>query len=161
MRLKLILCAQAVLAVATMLYGCGPVHGKRPFLIAEVCLKSADDLAAFRREMQSVAQSQNAAVIDRSTSTQMELDAGGHSREGGRTAPAVNLGIKRGDEMLVMVGNLGLPGYQVALGFSEGSNPTEAHRFADTFLREVEARWHVEIVHNSAESGAGPMKECD
>jgi hypothetical protein len=61
----------------------------------------------------------------------------------------------------VTAGNLGLPGYQVALGFSEGSNPSDAHRFAQMVVSKLEEHWHVEIVPDPAKSGALPMKNCN
>lgn len=161
MKLKLILCVLAALVLAATLNACESGKAKRPFLIAEVCLRTADDLSTFTRDMHSIAESERATFIDRSASTQKELDATGHSLEGARTRQVVNMGVERGNEMLVMVSNLGLPGYQVALGFSEGSNPLLAHRFADAVVRKLEQRWHVETVGNPTEAGAQPMKNCE
>jgi hypothetical protein len=98
-------------ALAGTLSGCAP--GKGPFLIAQVCLKNTQDLEAFTREMQLIAQSDRARFIDRSADTQKEFDALGHPREGARTTPVVNMGIERGNGIGLMVGNLGLPGYEV------------------------------------------------
>jgi hypothetical protein len=71
------------------------------------------------------------------------------------------MGIDLGHGVGVTVSNLGLPGFQVALGFSEGSRPREAQRFAETVIRKLEARWRVQTVPIPAESGARPMSGCD
>ena len=58
----------------------------------------------------------------------------------------------------MMGGNLGLPTYQVVLGFSSDPNLAEAQRFADLMVKNLGARWPVEIV--PAGKGAFPMKTC-
>ena len=148
----------AVLAFFVILDGCG--QGKRPFLIAQVCLRNADDLSAFAREMQSIARSQASRLIDRSAESQKQLETIGHPFEGARTKPIVNLGVELRDGVGLMVGNLGLPGYQVAVGFSEGSNAPAAHQFAQTVVKKLEEHWHVEIVPDPGKSGALPMRNC-
>ena len=145
-------------ALAGTLPGCAP--GKRPFLIAQVCLRDPQDLQAFTREMQLIAQSDAARFIDRSADTHNELDTLGHPREGARTIPVVNMGIERGRGIGLMVSNLGLPGYEVAVGFSEGSNLADARKFAQTVVGKLEERWHVEFVPDPEKSGAFPMKNC-
>jgi hypothetical protein len=71
------------------------------------------------------------------------------------------MGIERGDEVVSMIGNVGLPDHQLVVGFSEGSNASDAHRFAQMVVSKLEEHWHVEIVPNPAESGALPMKNCN
>jgi hypothetical protein len=56
------------------------------------------------------------------------------------------------------IGSLGLPKYQLALGFSAGSRPVEAHRFADTVMGQVKAHWHVENVPEGR--GALTIPDC-
>ena len=129
--------------------------------MAEVCLRNAEDLAAFTREMQVIAQSEGKQLIDRSAATQKEFDTIGHPVEGARTRPVINMGILLGDGVALTVGNLGMPGYQVAVGFSEGSKPADAHRFAEAVIRKLEARWRLQTVPNPAESGALPMPGCN
>jgi len=61
--------------------------------------------------------------------------------------------------MGVTAGNLGLPGYEVALGFSEGSSGAEAREFANKVVKRLEQHWQVEIV--PAGTGAKPMGGCE
>jgi hypothetical protein len=56
--------------------------GRGKFAIQEVCLKNAEDLSAFTREMQLIAQSEGTKFIERSANTQKELDTIGHPVEG-------------------------------------------------------------------------------
>jgi hypothetical protein len=68
--------------------------------------------------------------------------------------------MERRDGSAVLVGNLGLPGYQVALGFSGGSSLPEAQEFAQMVVGKLEEHWRVEVVPNPAKSGALPMADC-
>ena len=148
------------LALAGTLYGCAP--GKRPFLIAQICLAGSQDLSDFTRELQSIAQAERGRFIDTSADTKRGLGTVGYaSAERTKGSPVVNMGIDLGHGVGVTVSNLGLPGFQVALGFSEGSKPREAHRFAEAVIRKLEARWRVQTVPNPAESGALPMPGCN
>src|SRR5439155_19971630 len=61
----------AALALASTLHGCA--EGKRPFLIAQICLTNAQDLSIFTREIQSIAQSEHGKFIDNSANTEKEL----------------------------------------------------------------------------------------
>jgi hypothetical protein len=55
-------------------------------------------------------------------------------------------------------GNVGLPGYQVAMGFAEGSNAVEARDFANRVLTRLRQHRGIEVV--PAGAGAGPMAGC-
>ena len=148
------------LALAGFLEGC--TAEKRPFLIAQICLASSQDLSDFTRELQSIAQLQRGRFIDRSADTKKGLAAIGYaSAERTKGSPVVNMGVDLGQGVGVTVSNLGLPGFQVALGFSEGSQPREAHRFAEAVIERLETRWRVRTVPNPAVSGAHPMPGCE
>jgi len=135
--------------------------GKRPFLIAQVCLQNAEDLSAFTRQMQFIARSEGKTLTDHSANTQSELDMLGQPVEKSRMRPVVNMGIERRDGSGVLVANLGLPGYQVALGFSEGSNLAAAQKFAQMVVSKLEERWRIEIVPTPTKSAAQPMTNCN
>jgi hypothetical protein len=147
-------------ALAGMSCGCAP--GKRPFLMAEVCLTDTQNLSAFTHEIQSIAQSEGMTFIDDSAVTERNLDTiGTPNQKKTLSRPVINMGIERGNEVVSMIGNVGLPDHQLVVGFSEGSNPVDAHRFAQMVVSKLEEHWHVEIVPNPAESGALPMKNCN
>jgi hypothetical protein len=96
------------------------------------------------------------SFIDGNASAERDLKAMGVKTD--PSAPVINLGVERKDGMGLTAGNLGLPNYQVALGFSEGSDSAEAHRFADTVVRKVSEHWHVVVV--PAGRGALPLVTC-
>jgi hypothetical protein len=154
---KRVLAAFVVLVVAGT-SGCVP--GKRPFLIAQVCLRTAQDVTAFTQELALIAKSEGAILIDDSKNTEKDLRGVGNTNVDKMISrPLINMGIELGHGIGLMAGNLGL-GSGVAIGFSEGSNPTEAHKFADRVVSELGQKWHVEFVPNPAESGALPMANC-
>jgi hypothetical protein len=153
-----VLAAVAVLVVGAGTSGCVP--GKRPFLIAQVCLRTAQDVTTFTQELELIAKSEGAVFIDASKNTEKDLREGGNTNVDKMISrPLINMGIERGHGIGLMAGNLGLRN-GVAIGFSEGSNPIEAHRFADRVVSKLGQKWHVEFVPNPAESGALPMANC-
>ena len=136
-------------------------QGKRPFLLGVVCLKSAQDFSDFTSELRAIAASEGKTLGDRSVDTQKEMDTIGHPFEGERTRPVVNMYIELKDGAGLGVGNMGMPGYQVAFGINDGwGSPEAARRFADTVVARLKSRWRVELVADPAQAGAQPMKDC-
>lgn len=144
--------AVAALVLAGALAGC---TDKRPFLIVQLCFKDDRELVNFVRLLESIAYSDRMEYIDNSAPAERDLAA---LNAPGRLAPVIDMGVH--DEFGVGLGvaNLGLPKYQVAVGFSEGSKPVEARRFADTVVGQFRARWHVETVPEGR--GALPITNC-
>jgi hypothetical protein len=143
----------ALLVVAGALVGC--TQGKRPFLVVQLCFRDDQELSEFTRFLQSVAHSERMTYIDNSGPTEGDLAV---FNAPGRLAPVINLGLEGPDGVGLGAGNVGLPRYQVAVGFSAGSRPTEARRFADTVVQQFKARWHVETVPEGR--GALPIPNC-
>jgi hypothetical protein len=109
--------------------------------------------------MRSIAVAENLKFVDGGAETQRDLKTIGAKMDKLDTPGAViNIGFDRGNRNLMMGGNLGLPTYQVALGFSGDPNPSEAQHFADIVVKRLGARWQVETV--PAGTGALPMKTC-
>jgi len=133
--------------------------GKRPFLIVQLCLKDDENLAAFKNLLESTARSEHMNFIDGSDQTKLDLQS---IAEVIHTVPVnnpvINVGVERDDGIGLMAGNLGLHNYEVAVGFSEGLNPSEAHKFANLVVGSLEKRWHVDVV--PAGSGALPKDSC-
>jgi hypothetical protein len=141
----------------TLLVGCTP--GKPPLLMVQLCLNDDQGATEFTSMMRSIAASENVKFVDGSAETQRELKATGAKMDKlGTPGAVINIGFDRGDLNLMMGGNLGLPTYQVALGFAADPNPSEAQRFADLVVQRLATRWHVETV--PAGTGALPMKTC-
>ena len=153
MNMKSCMVSTVLISLLGMLHGCAP--GKRPFLMVQVCLRDEQNLGLFTSMMKSIAQSESMNFIDNSAATQNELA----SLKANPNSRVINIGVERKDGMGMSAGNLGLPSYQVALGFSEGSSSSEAHRFSDVVVAALKQRWHVEAVKPG--KGALPMKTCE
>lgn len=140
-----------------LLGACGV--GRYPFLQVQMCLGDAQNLEAFRREMQAIAQAQRMTFDDQSARAQSELDVvdNEHVAHDPR-GPVLELSVRTEDGWGVSAGNIGLSRYEVSLGFSEGDNPAEARRFADLVVRRLSQRWRVMRVPD--DRGALPMPEC-
>ena len=153
--MKIYLRVAVLIVLTSALFGCP--EGKRPFMMVQICLKDQQNLTQFTDLLKSVAQSEGTTFIDGNAATERDLKAMGVKLD--PSAPVVHLGIERRDGIALIAANLGLPNYQVALGFAEASNPVEAHKFADTVVRKVSEQWHVEVV--PAGRGALPLKDCN
>jgi hypothetical protein len=147
----------AILLSTVMLSACKPAK-QSEFLMVQLCLGNEDNLAEFMNMMRSVAQSEHMNYVDGSAETKRNLETIG-ARKPGQADPFINIGIEdKHRSVLMMGGNLGLPGYQVALGFGEGTEPSEAHALADEIVRILNTRWQVLTV--PAGKGALPLKAC-
>jgi hypothetical protein len=148
----------SALAVASLLL-CGCTQGKRPFEIVQMCVQNTEGVNQLRDELKAIAATKEMKFIDNSAGTKRDLQNVGYpGRERADGSPVINMAVLREDGMGVGAGNLGLPGYQVALGFSEGSNPSEARRFAGDVIKQLEGHWHVDTVPSG--SGAMPKPGC-
>jgi hypothetical protein len=150
--------ADVLIAASLLFSGCA--QGKHPFLMAQMCLSDQHDVSAFVGELKSIASAEKFDFVDRSNDTERELKTVGYvgsERTGG--SRVINVGVLRRDGMGLGAGNLGLPGYQVAIGFSEGSNAAEARNFADRVLMRLRKHWRIELV--PAGTGAKPMANCN
>jgi hypothetical protein len=146
-----------LLSSLALLFGCTP--GKPPLLMVQLCLKDDQGVSEFMSVMRSIAHSENMTFVDGGADTQTELKIVGAKMDKLDTAGSViNIGLDRGGYTFMMGGNLGLPTYQVALGFSADPNPSEARRFADVVVKRLGTHWKVEAV--PAGIGALPMKTC-
>lgn len=133
--------------------------GEHPFLIVQICLRDANNVDSFRQEMELIAQSEGMRFIDGSEETRENLamiDKEGrvHRRDG----PIIHFGVDRSDGMGVTAANFGDLGYQVALGFSEGSHSEEARMFARRVINRLARHWRVESVPPGM--GAQPLRDC-
>lgn len=165
MDLKRLICAFAAVILVVNLYGCA--QGKRPFLLAAICLRNANDLTDFGHLMRSIAQREGGEFIDGSAETQRQLEAISKSLDSSglrfdrqHIRRAMNIGVRLSDGVGLMANDLGVHGYQVVIGIGEGSNPQKAHAFARNVIAEIKERWRVELVPDPGHSGAFPIDDC-
>jgi hypothetical protein len=82
-----------------------------------------------------------------SADTARDLPKTGYAgRERSDGSPVINVGVLRKDGLFVGGGNLGLPGYQVQLGFTKGADDAESRSFAKEVISRLEKRWGVEVL---------------
>ncbi|HWG11075.1 MAG TPA: hypothetical protein VN693_06215 [Rhodanobacteraceae bacterium] len=134
-----------------MLSGCA---GKSAFLSVQICLGNEQNVALFKDTMRSISQAHNIGFVDNSAASQEESIDLKIKQE----YPMVMTGAVRKDGVGWLASNSGLSRYEVLLGFFDGSNPAEAHRFADLVVRELKKKWPVYVVPTGR--GALPMKDC-
>jgi hypothetical protein len=127
--------------------------------MVQMCLSNQQGVEEFIDELKSIAAAEKLEFIDNSSNAERGLNETGyvgHERTGG--SQVMDIRLVRRDGMGIGATNVGLPGYQVAMGFAEGSKAVEAQDFAKRVLPRFKKRWLVEIVPTGA--GAGPMAAC-
>ena len=149
--------ARVLIAIALIATGCS--QGKRPFLMVQLCLAGDSDLRLLESELRAIADEDHSQFVDSSGSTKRSLESIGHSNaERTLGSPVVSWDINRKDGSGVGIGNLSLPGYQIALGFSAKADPSESKRFADTVVQRLKTHWQVYVVPD--DRGALPLSNC-
>jgi hypothetical protein len=142
---------------ALPLQGCA--RTQESFLTIQICLGDRQGVTLFLDTMREIAKAENLTFIDGSTKTATgfrTMGADKHLKQD--PARIIHVGIEGGGGMGVTAGNLGLPPYQVALGFTEGAEAGKAHRLAKRIVQALSQYWQVETV--LAGKGALPMERC-
>jgi hypothetical protein len=107
-------CALGVISL--MLWAC--TGGKEgPFLIVQLCVQNKGGVAQLINELKAVAESRKMTFADNRAATLRDLENVGYAgRERADGSPVINVDVERDDGLGVGALNVGLPGYQVALG---------------------------------------------
>jgi hypothetical protein len=127
--------------------------------MAEMCLSHKNESLELVQELKDVANEEQMEFIDGSEQTARGLKIIGHDDHGRKDgSPTIHLVVQRDDGLLVTVGNMGLPGNQVAIGFSEGPSRAEATRFADRVIGRLRQHWTVDVL--APGSGVIPSLKC-
>jgi hypothetical protein len=131
------------IAVLVFLSACSP--GKASFRAVQLDLVDTQGATLFVEEMKLIAIEEKMDFIDGSKDTERGLSTIDYV-DRGRTdgSPTIHLAVQRRDGMGVTAVNVSLPGYRLALGFTEGSSGIEAQRFADKVIARLERNWRVE-----------------
>jgi hypothetical protein len=138
---------------------CGCTPGKHSFLIVQTCLADQKGTDDFVDEMRSIARVENMEFLNSSNEVAQQLEnSGSLGRERTHDSKVLDISVQRADGLGVTAVNHGLPGFEVALGFSEGTDAPSAHAFADRVVRTLGRRWKLEIV--PAGMGAKPKGDC-
>jgi hypothetical protein len=124
-----------------------------------MCLVDQRGVEQFLEIMRGIAKSENLKFIDDSLDAAESLRVmGADKRLNFDSAFTIHVGIKDKGDVLAMGGNIGLPPYQVTLGFGEGNDEAKAHRLSDKLIKAFSQQWHVEKVPEG--KGSLPMKTC-
>lgn len=145
------------LFVLWLLTGCAP--GKHSFQIVQACLNDEGGVQHFVAEMRSIAAAENMSFTDDSARVAQQLrDVGYQGKERTHGSKEISVSVQRSDGVGVSAGNLGLPGFEIALGFSEGSDAAFARAFADRVVARLGTQWQFSTVSPGA--GAKPIGGC-
>lgn len=138
---------------------CGCTAGEPPSKLVQLCLNNDEGVFQFKKELMAVAEARHMKFTDNGDALKNDLETVGYAE---RTQKGVNLVIHvivaRADGTGISALNVGLPSYQVALGFSAGSDHAEAKRFAEEVIGRLRRHWNVEDV--PAGTGAKPSDSC-
>jgi len=150
----------AVAMMATLLLvlsGCAPA--KVPFLTVQFCVQNRAGVAQLITDLNAIANANQLDFADSSADTAHDLAAVHYrGRERADGSPVINVGLSGKDGFFVGGGNLGLPGYQVQLGFTTGSDDAESHRLAAQVIGRLKQRWRLLMLPPGA--AARPMADC-
>jgi len=142
---------------ALMLTACSSKDG--PFLMVETCVFSDAGVSKFVNEMEHISKEHKMHFIDRSAESGREVAALNYSGvERSRGGRVVNVSAVGSDGLSFGATNLGLPHYQIVVGFSEGSDPSKAREFAGEAIRRFQQHWMMKRVPSGA--GGRPMSNC-
>jgi hypothetical protein len=142
---------------AVLLVSCG--RTKSAFMTIEFCVHDRAGFAELVSDLQDIARTNHMEFFDSSTATARDLSKSGYrGRERSDGSPVINVGVLRNDGLFVGGGNLGLPGYQIQLGFTAGSDNVESNRFAMEVVARLRRQWPVSVLPPG--SAARPMSDC-
>jgi hypothetical protein len=140
-----------LISCLSLLGGCS---GQHPSRIVQICLGDKENVAFFKEAMRSIARENGIEFIDGSATTERDLIV--LKKHPGYTL--IYLGIRGRDGIGLEAGNLGLSAYEVALGFSLGSDRSGAQKFEHDVIQELSKRWQVHAVPSG--QGAFPLPSC-
>lgn len=147
----------SLISVSVLVEGCW--SARESFLSIQMCVVDHAGVERLKDAMRAVAKSENLEFIDNSATQGRDLKAVGADKLLKRDAAlAIDLHIEGEGGMGVTASNLGLPPFQVALGFTEGSDATKANRLSSRLVAAISQRWHVEKIARG--TGALPVATC-
>ena len=124
--------------------------GKGPFQQIQLCLHDRASTHLFIETMKEMSVAHGMRFIDRSADTSRELTA----LNANPNYTVMNISGIGDDGIGWAAGNTGLSEFEVSIGFSEGSNPSAAHEFANAVVKTLEKTWH--IYHVPKNQGVSP-----
>lgn len=137
--------------------GCG--SGGHSFLTVQGCLIDQRGTADFENRLRAIALDEHMSFLDDSAEVARQLkDSGYAGNERTNGTSVLQIYLRRDDGVGLTATNIGLPGFEVALGFADGSDPRQARAFANRVLENIGASWMLETVPTGM--GAMPRGGC-
>lgn len=149
----------ATIMSALLLLSSACTPAKQSFLTVQFCVHNRAGVSQLIDDLKDVANANDMDFADSSAATEKNLAAVGYrGRERADGSPVINVGLLGKDGLFVGGGNLGLPGYQVQLGFTTGADDAKAHRFATQVVDQLKRRWSLYVLPRGVP--ARPMADC-
>lgn len=131
--------------------------GEQAFLMTQACVADDAGVALFKRELQSIARDERMRYVDRSRESERELKTLGALKHPDGKLISVSVNGKP-DAPSLGAGNLGLNTYEIAVGFTRGSDQKAAREFSNRVLARLKRHWTLKAVPRG--SGALPNPHC-
>ena len=145
--------------VALLVFTSACSEGRRPFLMAQFCVHDENGVEKLIDEFRRIARSNGMTFIDKSARTQIELEqAKLLTTQLSTNGRAINLAVEGEGGLGMTAGNLGLPRYQIVIGFSAGTDGLASENFSKNVINDLSLHWKVENLDSS--QGAKPMQGC-
>lgn len=106
-------------------------------------------------EMKAIAHKEHMKFVDGSVQAKRDIEAAGLCHQRG---PIIHFALEHEKEVVLLGGNLGLPGYQIQMGFFENSNSKEAYLLSRRTIKTLKEDWSVSELPFGA--GAYPLRNC-
>ena len=132
--------------------GCSQ-HQQEAFKTVKVCVADSQGINRLAQIMRESAKAEGMTYIDNTAATRRGLSVTAQSDRDRKEAEwVVNFEIQGSNGMGVTATNLGHSPFEMALGFSVGSNRFEAESFAERLIGTLKARWRVVSVQKGEDS---------
>jgi hypothetical protein len=145
---------RALILLPLILLALSGCVGERPFMMVQLCLKDDQNVDLFKKSIRSIAQSKHMKFTDGSIENQKSLEA----MKSSPNYPLIDIGAEAEDGTAMGAGNLGMSKYEVAIGFSAGSDAARSRKFAAEVIKSLQLKWKIYPVPPNR--GAFPLAAC-
>jgi hypothetical protein len=133
-----------------VLTGCQPQTQAEEYLTVRICLSDPTEIGALKQEVLAVARLQGLKLYDGSSETEQGLDAiSTAAQREAQGRPIINMTVRHGDEIVAVIGNLGLPSDQAIMAFYDVAGMLDEEEFARSVVARVEQKWRTEVLESA------------
>ena len=128
-------------------------------MTVQTCVKNQQGVVEFLKTTRALAKSERLKFVDGSQKTRDALKTMGANKNiKYDISQTLNIALKDGNVIRVMIGNLGLPPYQIVISFFGDHDDIATRRLSKNLVKDIAQRWHIETVAQG--KGALPMETC-